>query len=274
MAINKTLKVGIVGCGAIGSFIALSIKRDFKNKLKVAALCDTDRLKAEALKEKLSPDIKILDLNRLIAKSDLIVEASSAAVSFDVAKKALLKRKSILCMSVGGLIDNFEILSKLSEKNKCRLYLPSGAICGLDGLKGAGAGEIYSVTLTTRKPPKGLKGAPYIIKKGIDLDSIKSETLIFEGKAIDAVKAFPQNVNVAATLSLCGIGAERTIVRVMTSPLYTKNTHEVEIKGEFGEIKTTSINVPSKDNPKTSALAMFSAVAKLKEITSFVNIGT
>jgi aspartate dehydrogenase len=147
-------------------------------------------------------------------------------------------------------------------------------LCGIDGLKSASVGRIDSVTFTTRKPPKGLDGAPYITKNNIELSSIKEETVIFEGTADDAVKGFPQNVNVAAILSLAGLGKANTRVRIVTSPDYTKNIHEVEIKGESGNITTRTENLPSKVNPKTSQLAVFSAIATLEGIVKNVRIGT
>jgi len=176
-------------------------------------------------------------------------------------------------MSTGGLVGREELLQE-AEKNNVKLYIPSGAICGVDGLKSASIGNIDSVTLTTRKPPKGLAGAPYLKSKNLDLSDIREETIIFEGSAIDAIGGFPQNVNVSAVLSLAGIGAKKTRVRIVTSPAYTKNVHEIEIIGDFGKITTRTENVPSRTNPKTSALAVFSAIAALKGITSSVRIGT
>jgi aspartate dehydrogenase len=147
-------------------------------------------------------------------------------------------------------------------------------LCGIDGLKSASVGKIDSVTLTTRKPPKGLEGAPYIMKNNINLSLIKEETVIFNGTAGEAVNGFPQNVNVAAILSLAGLGAANTRVRIVTSPDYTKNVHEVEIKSRSGVITTRTENVPSKINPKTSQLAVFSAIATLKGAVNTVKMGT
>jgi len=160
-------------------------------------------------------------------------------------------------MSTGGLLKFKDIKS---------IYVPSGAVCGIDGVRAAAIGKIKRVTLTTRKPPKGLRGAPYLEKRKIDIDKIKKETVIYNGTADDAVKHFPKNINVAATLSLSGIGPSRTIVRIITSPKYNTNSHEVEVEGEFGRLFTKTENVPSKQNPKTSQLAIYSALAKLKEV--------
>lgn len=176
-------------------------------------------------------------------------------------------------MSVGGLLGK-EGLLKSAREEGVSLYMPSGALCGIDGLKAASVGSIESVELTTRKPLRGLEGAPYLSEKNIDLNAIKEETVVFEGSAEEAVKGFPQNVNVSAVLSLAGIGARKTRVRIVTSSSYAKNVHEVEIKGEFGIIRTRTENVPSKTNPKTSAMAIFSAIATLEGIADSVRIGT
>ncbi len=201
------------------------------------------------------------------------MEAASAKVSGDILVKCIETGRDCMIMSVGGLIGREDLLKIAGEKN-VKVYIPSGALCGIDGLKSASAGRINSVTLTTRKPIKGLEGAPYLKEKNINLSAITGETVIFEGTAEDAIKGFPQNVNVSAALSLAGIGAKKTRVRIVTSPLYTKNIHEVEIDGECGKIFTRTENVPSKSNPKTSELAVFSAITTLAGITSSVRIGT
>ncbi|MBA7660637.1 L-aspartate dehydrogenase [subsurface metagenome] len=176
-------------------------------------------------------------------------------------------------MSVGGLLGNEDLLD-LAKKKDCKIYLPSGALAGLDGVKSASVGRIDSITLTTRKPPEGLKGAPYIIRNKIDLDAIIKETVIFEGSANEAVEGFPKNINVSAALSLAGIGAEKTRVRIIADPNLKRNIHEVEVKGEFGRLVSRTENLPSPKNPKTSYLACLSAIATLKGIVSSIKIGT
>jgi aspartate dehydrogenase len=176
-------------------------------------------------------------------------------------------------MSVGGLLGNERLLKKAAARG-IKVYLPSGALCGIDGLKSASVGKIDSVTLVTRKPPRGLEGAPYLKERGVDLKSISEETVLFDGSAEEAVRGFPQNVNVSAVLSLAGIGAKRTRVRIVASPGSSRNIHEVEITGEAGRITARTENVPSAANPRTSALAVFSAIATLEGITGGVKIGT
>jgi aspartate dehydrogenase len=269
----KKMKVGIIGCGTIGSEIARACQARLKDFVDLAGICDLVEEKADLLQKSLKEKAPVLKLDDLFRESDLIVEAAGAGISADVLKKAISGKKDVLIMSIGGLLGNESLLDK-AEKAGIKVYLPSGALCGIDGLKSASVGRIDSVTLTTRKPPKGLDGAPYITKNNIELSSIKEETVIFEGTADDAVKGFPQNVNVAAILSLAGLGKANTRVRIVTSPDYTKNIHEVEIKGESGNITTRTENLPSKVNPKTSQLAVFSAIATLEGIVKNVRIGT
>lgn len=270
---DTKLRVGIIGCGAIGSEIARACGSRLSGCVELAALCDADRGKAEALKASLAEKADVVSLEELIVCSDLVVEAASAAVSAAVLEKCVNAGKDCLIMSVGGLLPRLDLLKKADERN-IGVYIPSGAVCGIDGLKSASAGSIDSVTLTTRKPPKGLEGAPYLKEKKIDLRKVTKETVVFEGTAIEAVKGFPANVNVSAVLSLAGIGAQRTKVRIVTSPEYTKNSHEVEVTGDFGTISTKTENLPSKANPKTSGLAIYSAIATLEGIARSVRVGT
>ena len=267
------IKVGIIGCGTIGAEIAKACSGMLNDSVYLAALSDIDSNKVSALNKLLNGKAEIVSIKDLIKKSDLVVEAASSKISAEILKSCISGKKNVLIMSVGGLVGNEELLKEAAEAG-IKVYLPSGAICGIDGLKAASIGKINSVTITTRKPPKGLEGAPYLKENNISLNNIKSETIVFEGNAIDAVKGFPQNVNVCAVLSLAGLGAQDTKVKIVTSPEYIKNIHEVEIIGDFGRIFTRTENMPSKTNPKTSALAILSATATLKGIVSTARIGT
>ncbi len=269
----KKLKIGIVGCGAMGTRIAEACLTKLARAVELTAVCDIDDNKILALDGYLKKKIRALNLEELIKKVDLVVEASSASVSGVIVEKCVKDGRDCLVMSVGGLLGREALLKKAGLKG-VRIYIPSGAVCGIDALKAASVGKIASVTLTTRKPPKGLEGAPYLVNRGIDVSSITKETVLFDGSARDAVKGFPANVNVSAVLSLAGIGAERTKVRIVTSPHYKRNIHEVEITGDAGTITTRTENVPSTANPKTSALAIYSAIATLEEIVKSVRIGT
>lgn len=267
-------KIGLIGCGTIGSELARRITADFSDVAILMAVTDIDESKANKLLNELGIKAALGGIDHVIQKSDLVIEAASGKIAAEIALKCLISNRTVLIMSVGGLLDRYAEIVKAASKSAGRLIIPSGAISGLDAVKAAATADIKSATLTTRKPPAGLKGAPYVVENEIDLDSIKEERVIFEGSTLEAVKGFPKNINVAAALSLAGIGPERTRVRIMTSPHYTTNSHEIEVVGEFGRLVTRTENVPSPTNPKTSYLAILSATATLRTFLCPIRIGT
>jgi aspartate dehydrogenase len=258
-------KIGIIGCGAMGTEIAEYVSRELVDKASIVAISDIDFNKSRELSSKIHPIPSITTISELIGMSDLIVETASPDISGEIAEKADFLKKHVLIMSTGGLLKKEDLLEKI-KMGSSYIHIASGAICGLDGLRSAMIGKVDKVTITTRKPLKGFKGSPYLKEKNIDIEKITKETLLFSGTARDAIKYFPQNINVAVTLSICGLGPDHTNVKIFTSPEYTKNTHEIEAEGEFGRLWTKTENVASKNNPKTSELAIFSAIAKIKEI--------
>ena len=170
-------------------------------------------------------------------------------------------------MSVGKLLDRRDVF-ELAKRHHKQILIPSGAVAGIDAIKAASLDKIKSITLTTRKPSIGFKENAYIKEQKIRLDTIKEETLIFEGSVTEAVKHFPQNINVAATLALAGGDKNKVTVRIMTSPKYKTNSHEVVAVGAFGRMTSLTENVICPDNPKTSYLAVLSA---LQTIHHFVH---
>jgi aspartate dehydrogenase len=225
-----------------------------------------DRLKTKPIRA---------NLEDLVRSSDLVVEAASQRAVPAIARATLEKGRDLMIMSVGALADAemYRSIKKMALEHGSKVYLPSGAISGLDGLKSASVGKIRRVTLTTTKNPVGLQGAPYIREKKIDLSDLKVPTLIFEGSAAEAVKAFPANVNVAATLCLAAREGE-VRVKIIADPDIKVNRHEIVAEGDFGLITTKVENVPSPKNPKTSYLAALSAIATLRSIIEPIKIGT
>ncbi len=268
------IKVGIVGCGTIGRELALACQKRFSDEVTLEAIADTDVSIARKLQHKLKPRPRILPADGLIRSCDLVIEAASKNAVYEIVKKALSLGKDVMVMSVGGLLGKEQEIFKLARIHRCCLYIPSGGVVGIDGLKAAKIGKIYRVTLTTRKPPQGFEDAPYVIKHGINLKHLKEEKMLFEGNAAAAVKGFPKNINVSATLSLAALGAKKTKVRIFASPHMLVNVHEVYAQGDFGSFYTRTENFPSEENPKTSRLAILSAVATLERILKNVKIGT
>jgi aspartate dehydrogenase len=258
------IQVGIVGMGVIGQAIARAITGDVPG-VALAGVTVRDTAKAAGY--------PALPLPRLIERSDLVVEAATQAALREFGPAVLSAGKHLMVLSVGALVGVLDEWTRLAEKHHCRLLVPSGAIAGLDGVKGAREGAITAVTMETRKPPRGLAGAPYIVERRIDLDAIRDETLIFEGAATDAVRAFPANVNVVAALSLAGIGPERTRIKVFAVPGLTRNQHRITVEGEFGRLGIEVENVPS-ENPRTGKLSYLSAIAMLRELGAPTRVGT
>jgi len=268
------MKIAIIGCGVIGTIIAQAIK---DRKVNVQLECVYDKIEKKGIDfaEKFQTEHK--SFKEILKEDlDLIIEAASQEAVRTLIPKALEAKKNVMIMSTGALVNEslLQEIKDLANKNNLKVYLPSGAILGLDGIKSANIGKIESVTIKTRKPPKSLKDALFFEKNPVDLNQIKNPTIVYEGPAKEAVKLFPANVNVAASLSLAGIGPEKTKVQIIVDPNIKSNIHEIVAEGSFGTIKTRAENVPSPDNPRTSYLAALSAVATLKKITEPIKVGT
>ena len=274
------MKVGLIGCGAIGLTLARAIVSGKAGDITLVAAVDLDRSRLKNLRKELPlPGILLTTkLNEIIGDEgiDLVIEAASREAVQAVAEKVLTAGKHILIMSVGALSDD-ELLSRLEKtarERNVKIYLPSGAICGLDGVEGASMEEIHSAQITSIKHPKSLMGAPYLVENGIDLSSLKEPTVVFQGTAREAISGFPKNVNVAVTLSLAGIGVDRTVVKIVADPDATRTQHEIRVEGDFGELTTRVRNHVHPSNPKTSYLAAMAAIRTLRKLSEPIQIGT
>lgn len=272
---SKTkVRVGILGCGAIGSRIAKSIKPECEDLAVVSGLFDINPTKSANLAKHL-PNKNIIQKSykQLLEHCDLIVEAVNAPDTHELICQALVAKKDVLVMSVGKLFNGESVL-KLAQKHGAQLLIPSGAIAGIDAIKAARLGKIHQITLTTRKPVYGFTDNAYVQQKRINLSQITKETVLFDGNVKEAVKCFPQNINVAATIALASHAKDKLRIRIATSPDFKVNSHEIEVIGEFGRLVTKTENVVCPDNPKTSYLAVLSAVVTLKQYFGQVRIGT
>jgi aspartate dehydrogenase len=196
-----------------------------------------------------------------------VLEAASQRVLKDIAYPVLAHGRDLVALSAGALEDEdfYHGLKLLAQRHARRVYLPTGAIGGLDALAAAAIAGLDSVVLTTTKPPQALPG--------LQADSLAGPTCIYEGPAREAVKRFPQNVNVAAAVSLAGIGFDRTTVRVVADPAAQRNRHQLEARGRFGELSIELRLLPSPENPKTSYLAALSAIGLVRRLSETVRIG-
>jgi len=268
------IRVGILGCGAIGSRIAKSIKTHCDEQAVVSALFDINPAKALSLQKQIpKKNIVKKSYHDLLAHCDMVVEAVNAPDTHRLVRQALLAKKDVLIMSVGKFIEGGSIL-KLAQKQGVRVLIPSGAIAGVDAIKAAALQRIDRISLTTRKPIYGFTDNAYVQERRINLSTIKKETILFEGNVREAVKCFPQNINVAATVALASGAKDKLRIRIATSPEFKVNSHEIEVIGAFGRLVTKTENVVCPDNPKTSFLAVLSAVCALKQYFQGVKIGT
>lgn len=269
------LKIGIIGCGAIGTEICKAIDNNVINA-ELVAIYDRNSVNTEKMLKLLKNKPPVLLPEELIRQVDIVIECASIQAVREYGRMVLESGKDLMVLSAGAFTDPdlADEFTAAAKAHKCRIYVPSGAIVGLDGLRSASVAAVSKVILTTTKNPDGLRGAPYVIENNIDLDSFREKTLLFEGNAWEAVRAFPANVNVGASLSLAGVGAKKTGVRVFVDPGVSRNIHEITVEGDFGRFTCCVENAPSPVNPRTSYLASLSAIAFLKKLTEPFWIGT
>jgi aspartate dehydrogenase len=266
------MRVGIVGLGTIGRALCQAIDRQ-EVKVQLVAVTTRHQERAKPFLQGLCHEPPLLPLVELVSRSDLVVETATQEALEAIAPPTLRQGKDLMVLSVGGLLDHDDWV-ELAQQTGSRIYVPSGAIVGLDGVKGAAIGHVVAVTMTTRKPPKALAGAPYVVEHRIDLDRFTEATLIFEGSAREACRGFPANVNISAALSLAGIGADRTRLRILVDPKGTRNVHDIEVVGEFGRFSIHLENEPSESNPRTGKLTYLSTLAMLKALANPLQVGT
>ncbi|MGO9641201.1 MAG: aspartate dehydrogenase domain-containing protein [Candidatus Acidiferrales bacterium] len=261
---SSPLQIGVFGVGAIGQMVARHLD-DGKLNAVLAGVSDQDASRASSFAAQLQSAPPVLDRTELITRSDWIVEAASQAALPALIPEVIAHRKNVLVMSVGGLLGHDDWFHVAARRGS-RILFPSGAIAALDGLRSACVGRMDGVTLTSRKPVRALEGASFVLERGIQLHALREDTVIFDGPAVEAARAFPATSNVAAALALTVGDRCEVRVRIVASPAGTRNIHEIEAAGEFGRFRIVIENVPSEANPKTSKLAALSALAALASL--------
>jgi len=252
-------KIGIAGMGAIGKTVYKAIQSGKITGYELIAISESNGAPAF--------DVPNLSFDELCGQCDLIVEALPPSVVPSLCQQVFKHGKDMIIISASALLMHPEILEQ-HKASESRIYVPSGALVGIDGVSALAHLGIKSAKIATTKKPRGFEGAPYIEQENIDLAAIKSRTQIFSGNALDAAKAFPANINVAATLSLAGIGPERTKVEIWADPQAKGNAHEITVESEFSTIQARVENLPDPANPKTSVLAAQSIIQLLHGLNS------
>lgn len=250
-------KVGIAGTGAIGAAVCKALK-DGITGYTLHALSD--------VQDRPEWGVPNVDFDTLARECDLIIEALPPQIVPELCRAAQSHGKDLVLISSCALLMYPDIL-KNQNPSGGRIIVPSGALIGLDGVNALKQMGIKSSSIASTKPPAGFTGAPYVVQNRIDLTAITEKTLLFSGNALEAAQGFPANVNVAATLSLAGIGPEMTRVEVWADPNTRFNSHEIVVESEFSKITAKVQNSPDPANPKTSVLAAQSIIATLRGFT-------
>ena len=254
------MKLGLIGCGAIGTDVALAA--DEMKEIKKIYLFDSNEKALKKLNKKIKK-AEIRPVREFLEYVDIVFEAASQSAVEEYAEMIVNAGKDIVIMSVGSLLDKKikNRLEHIARKKHCKIYLPSGAICGIDGILSASIDLVDEVTLVTTKPPISLG------------KNFGKRTILYDGTAREAITKFPLNLNVAASLSLAGVGFDKTKVRIVADPVATRINHKILAHGKFGRLRAEVENMPNPNNPKSSYMASLSAIATLKRIVDPIQIG-
>jgi aspartate dehydrogenase len=268
---RAALKVGVAGLGAVGLGVARRLDAGISG-LVLAAVAVRDRDKARRSLPGVGERIPIVAAEALADSCDVVVECLPPQLFRSVALSVIERGKIFMPLSVGQLLQNWDLVER-AKASGARILAPTGALLGLDAVRAAAEGAIHSVTMITRKPPSGLEGAPYLVERGISLKDLKAPVKIFDGSARDGARGFPANVNVAAALSLAGIGPDKTRLEIWADPALTRNTHRIEVDADTARFSMAIDGIPS-ENPRTGRIVPLSVIAALRGLVAEIKIGT
>ena len=263
--------IGIVGCGSIGRAL---LRAGDAGQLGAPLAGVTSRTAGTAREflGSLDSPPPYLELDELVEHSSLLIETAGGHVVPSLAEAAFGNGRDLMVISIGALLEHPYIIEQ-SRATGCRLYAPSGAIAGLDGIKSACQGQVERVEMVSRKPIAALEGAPYLVENEIPVGELTEAQEVFCGTAREACSGFPSNLNVSAAVSLAGIGPDRTTVRIVADPSLSRNCHDITTEGEFGLLQIQIENIPS-ENPKTGRLTAMSIIRSVRDVFDPVRIGT
>lgn len=264
-------RIGIAGVGTIGRALALRLDRGEIPGCRLTAVSGRDAAKTADFIASLSRPVASVSLSGLAEVCDIVVECAPASLIRDIVEPVIKAGKKVIVLSVGALLTNPDLMS--GELGHGQIMVPTGALLGLDAVTAAAEGKIHSVRMVTRKPPRGLVGAPYLVEKRINIEGLKAPLKVFDGTPREAAIGFPANLNVAVALSLAGIGPDKTILEIWADPTVTRNTHHITVDSDSARLSMTIENIPS-ENPKTGLITAQSVVAMLRKLSAPVRIGT
>jgi aspartate dehydrogenase len=271
------MRVGLLGGGTIARIFLEQVRAgDIADAEVVAVAGRGERSRGRTLAAEFDVPYVVGPDALVAARPEVVVEAASHQAVRDHGEKLLANRVALIVLSGGVLVDDAlrQRLEQAATAHGALLYVPSGGIGGLDALKAACAAGATEVSIAVTKPPAAWKDIAFVERLGIDLDNLREAVTLFEGTAREGVPHFPANVNIAAVLSLAGLGFDRTRLKVVADPALRFNTHYIRIRGPTGTVDLRFESVPSPDNPKTAMLACYSALAAYRQFASPVRYGT
>ena len=266
------LRVGIAGLGAIGAPVVRRLDAGDLGADVVAVAARSPQA-AQARLGALERPPAFVELSELAERCDVIVECLPSALFDAVAVPAIERGRIFMPLSVGALLERPQLVER-ARATGARILVPTGALAGLDAVRAAAEGTISRCAIVTRKPPAGLAGAPYLVEHGISVDHLTEPLRVFSGTAREGARAFPANVNVAAALSLAGIGPDRTLLEIWADPTVERNTHRIEVDSDATRLTLIVEGIPSEENPRTGKLTPLSVIAALRGLTQTLRVGT
>ncbi len=267
----RATRVAIAGLGTIGRAVARKLAEGLPG-LTLACAATGNREKAQAWLDAQGIKCPLRDAAEFPDECDLAVECAPARVLEEVCRPMLEAGKQVMVLSAGALLPRPELI-ELAKAHGGQIIVPTGALLGLDAVTAAAEGQVHSVRMITRKPPNGLRGAPYLEANGISVDGLNEAKRVFSGTARDAAAGFPANVNVAAALSIAGIGPDRTSIEIWADPAIERNCHIIEVDSDSARFTLSIENIPS-ENPKTGRITALSVIAALRKLQAPVRVGT
>src|SRR5690242_15348437 len=271
MKSKEPLRVGLAGLGAVGLDVARRLIAGVPG-LALTAVAVRDVEKARRALPQVGDTIPVRKATSLADDCDVVVECLPPALFREVAISAIDKGRIFMPLSVAQLLENGDLIER-ARQNGSRILVPTGALIGLDAVRAAAEGTIHSVKMVTRKPPAGLEGAVYLRDRGISVSGLKEPLKVFDGSAREGARGFPTNVNVAAALSLAGVGPDSTRLEIWADPGVTRNTHTITVDADTARFTMTIENIPS-ENPRTGKSVAPSTIAALRGLVSELKVGT
>jgi aspartate dehydrogenase len=268
---KAALRVAVAGLGAIGLKLAEALDQGIPGCV-LAAVSANDLGKATTRLSHLDHQVPVVPLTALEPLADIVVECAPAKLLPDIAEPFLRAGKTVIVLSAGAILTNEHLVS-LARQHGGQIVVPTGALLGLDAVTAAAEGNIRSVRMVTRKPVRGLAGAPYLAEHNIRIEDIKEPTRIFNGTPREAAIGFPANLNVAVALSLAGIGADKTTLEIWADPALERNVHRIEVDSDSASFSMTIENVPS-ENPRTGRITALSVISYLRKLGAPLRVGS